>query len=188
MTSQPPADPGGRRSIPGPDGRHLLDVGFPDDDGSADPEVVAALAAYDASPADPAAYAAALVAVQESRILVPVVALLGEVELGEDGLARDKSADMAAVLITGRDGRQALLGFTSMQTMQAWQPDARPVPVVALLAAQSALDEGASALVLDIAGPHLLAVEEPDLRRWAAGQRLMRLEDGAYAWTVPAEE
>ena len=186
MTSQPPIDRGGRRSIPGPDGRQLLDVGFPDDDGSADPRVADALAAYDADPGDPGAYAAALVAIQDSRILVPVVALLGEVEVGEDGLARDKSADMAAVLITGRDGRRALLGFTSMQTMQAWQADARPVPVVATLAAQSALDEGAGALVLDVAGPSLLAIEEPDLRRWAAGHRLVRLDDGSYAWTVAA--
>ena len=186
MTAQPPTPASGRRSIPGPDGRQLLDVGFPDDDGSADPAVAAALAAYDAAPGDPQAYAAALLALQDSRILVPVVALLGEVEVGADGLARDKSADMAAVLITGRDGRQALLGFTSVQTMQAWRPDARPVPVAAPLAARSALDEGAGALVLDLAGPSLLAIEAADLERWAAGQRLMRLDDGAYAWTAPA--
>ncbi|QWC85201.1 SseB family protein [Nocardioidaceae bacterium] len=184
MTASRPGS--GRRSIPGPDGRQLLDVGFPDDDGSADPAVTAALAAYDAAPGGQDAYAGALLAVQDSRLLVPVVAMLGEVEVGEDGLARDKSADMAVVLMTGRDGRRALLGFTSMASMHAWQPDARPVPVAAPLAARSALDEGAQALVLDVAGPVLLPVERGDLERWAAGQRLVRLEDGAYAWTAPA--
>ncbi len=43
---------------------------------------------------------------------MPVVALLGEVEHDEQGLAHDKTSDMAAVLMTGRDGRTALLAFT----------------------------------------------------------------------------
>ncbi len=166
--------------------RTLLDTGFGDDDGSVAVHVRAALTAYAADPTAPAAYAEALLAVQDSRLLVPVVAVLGEVEVDDQGLAHDKSADMAAVLVTGRDGRRALLGFTGTAPMQAWDPEARPVPVTVPLAARSALDEGASALVLDLAGPVLLAVEEADLRRLVAGQRVVRLEDGGHGWAGAA--
>ena len=53
-----------------------------------------------------------LALLQDARLLVPVVALLGEVDHDERGLAHDKTSDMAAVLMTGRDGRTALLAFT----------------------------------------------------------------------------
>ena len=45
-----------------------------------------------------------------------MVALLGEVEHDEQGLAHDKTSDMAAVLMQGRDGRTALLAFTATDT------------------------------------------------------------------------
>ena len=80
------------------------------------------------------------------RVFVPVVALLGDVPA--DG---DKEADMAAVLMTGADGRQALLAFSSVATMAAWNADARPVPVWGRDAARAALDEDASAVLLDLA-------------------------------------
>src|SRR5690242_9975111 len=72
-------------------GHGLQQPAFPDDDGTADPAVTAALAAYDADPA--AGHAAALAALQDSRLLVPVVATLGEVEHDEQGLAHDKSSE-----------------------------------------------------------------------------------------------
>ena len=59
---------------------------------------------------------------QDARLLVPVVALLGEVEHDEQGLAHDKTSDMAAVLMKGRDGRTALLAFTGTASLQAWNP------------------------------------------------------------------
>lgn len=163
-------------------GHGLQQPAFPDDDGSADPEVRAALAAYDADPAT--GHPAALAALQDSRVLVPVVATLGEVEHDEQGLAHDKSSEMAAVLITGRDGRTALLAFTSTETMAAWNPQARPVAVSAREAAQSAVHDGADALVVDLAGPALFAVEGQDLRDLADGLVLRQVEDG-WGWTRP---
>ena len=50
---------------------------------------------------------------------MPVVALLGEVEYDDAGLARDKSSDMATVLLTAPDGRRALLAFSGMEAMRA---------------------------------------------------------------------
>jgi hypothetical protein len=163
-----------------PHRRDLAPPAFPDDDGSAVPQVAAALAAYDADP--DSGHAAAIAALQDSRVLVPVVAVLGEVEHDADGLAHDKTSDMAAVLVTGRDGRTALLAFTSTATMTAWNPQARPVLVPVRQAARAALQDGAAALVVDLAGPVLLAVEGQDLRDLAAGLVLRQL-DQRWAWT-----
>lgn len=163
-------------------GRSLQDPAFPDDDGSADPEVATALAAYDADPE--AGHHAALAALQDSRLLVPVVALLTGVEHDQRGLARDKSSEMAAVLITGRDGRTALLAFTSTGSMRAWNPEARPVAVPAREAARAALHDGADALVVDLAGPALFPVEGEELRDLAAGL-VLRPVEGGWGWTRP---
>ena len=167
-----------------PEGRRLLGSDFPDDTGDDDPRLRAALTAYDAAP-DPehrrALLPACLEALQGARLLVPVVAVLGEVEVGEDGLARDKSSDMAAVLLTGRDGRTALLSFSHTAAMQAWDPAARPVPVRAQLAAQAAIQEGAAALLVDVAGPSRLVVEGVDLEGLARGWRLARV-GGQVGW------
>jgi hypothetical protein len=164
--------------------RRLQGSEYVDDAGAADPALVAALAAY---AEDPAAYPAVLAALAGARLLVPVVAVLGEAEVGANGLVTDKSSDMAAVLLTGADGRLALLAFTSTETLAAWDPAARPVPVAAPLAAATAVQEGAAALVVDVAGPQVLALEAEDLHRIAAGWRPVRLADGAWGWLGVAE-
>jgi SseB protein N-terminal domain len=130
--------------------RLLAGAGAPDDTGAADPALAAALAAY---ADDPAREPDVLAALPEARLLVPVVALLGEAEVGPDGLRRDKTSDMAAVLMRGADDRIALLAFTSLDTMHRWDAEARPVPVTARVAARAALQDGAEALLLDVAGP-----------------------------------
>jgi hypothetical protein len=164
--------------------RVLPDPGFAGDDGSAHPALAQALAAWGA---DPAAYVEALAALQRSRVLVPVVAVLGEVEYDEAGLAHDKTSDMATVLVQGADGRLALLAFTGTESLAAWDPQARPVPVSAAVAARSALQDGAAALVLDLAGPVRLVVEGDDLRGLAEDWVLARV-GGGTAWIRPDEE
>ena len=158
--------------------RRIPDPGFAGDDGSADPGLRAALAAY---AEDPARHVEVFTALQRARLLVPVVAVLGESEVDDAGLAHDKTSDMATALLTGRDGRQALLAFTGLDTLAAWRPDARPVPVTAVLAARSAVQEGAAALVVDVAGPTTYAVEGDLLDGLARGWTLARTDDG-MAW------
>ena len=160
--------------------RVIPDPGFADDDGNAPAGVTAALAAYDAAPE--ALHAPTLALLQESRVLVPVVAVLGEVEHDENGLAHDKTSDMATVLITGRDGRTALLAFTSTDSLTSWNPEARPVAVTLRKAALSAIQDGADALVVDVAGPVLFAVEGPELRALGEGL-VLREVDGGWGWT-----
>ena len=98
------------------DAGHRLRWTVPDDTGAADPALAAALAAY---AEDPAREPDVLAALAEARLLVPVVAELGESEVGPDGLAHDKSSDMAAVLMRGPDGRLALLAFTGLERCSA---------------------------------------------------------------------
>lgn len=157
--------------------RNIPDPGFAGDDGSADPALRAALSlAAAGGPSGPG-----LAALLRSRLLVPVVAVLGEVEYDAEGAAREKTSDMAAVLMRGRDGRQALLAFTGTDALEAWDPHARPVPVTAAQAAHAALAEGAEALVVDVAGPAMFVVEGDDVRQAAGGWRLARIGED-YAW------
>lgn len=165
--------------------RELLAPAFPDDTGEADPALTAALTAYAADPADPAGLPVALAALQTVRLLVPVVAVAGEVEVDEQGLAHDKTSDMAAVLVEGRGGRRALLAFSGTDTLAAWDPAARPVPVPARQAALAAIQDGAEALLLDLAGPSRMVVEGEHLRALAAGWRLVRVGDD-LGWVDPA--
>ena len=148
-----------------------------------DPGLEAALASYAQDPET--RHAATLAVLQHTRLLVPVVAVLGEAEVDASGLAHDKTSDMATVLMRGRDGRTALLAFTGTGPLRRWQSDARPVPVPAAQAAQAALQDGAAALVVDVAGPVMFVVEGEDLDALAAGYALVEV-NGRYGWAGPA--
>jgi hypothetical protein len=163
--------------------RDIPDPGFAGDDGSAPAAVTAALAAYDAEPAT--RHDRTLEVLQHARLLVPVVAVLGEVEHDAQGRAHDKTSDMATVLMTGRDGRTALLAFTGTEALRRWNPDARPVPVPVRQAAEAALQDGAAAILVDVAGPVLFVVEADDLGELAQGHTLVQVNDG-YGWVRPA--
>ncbi len=163
--------------------RLLLGSDYPDDTGEASPQLAAAVEGY---AADETRYPDVLAALGAARLLVPVVAVLGEVETGPDGLARDKTSDMATVLLKGEDGRAALLAFTSSDTLAAWNAEGRPVAVPTRTAALSAVQEGADALLIDVAGPVTVAVEGDDLRALAAGWRLARAGD-RVGWVAPAD-
>lgn len=148
--------------------RSLASPQFPGDDGSVAPELAAAFGDD----------LAVLQALPDVRVFVPIVALLGEVPA--EG---DKNADMAAVLMTGADGRQALLAFSSVAAMAVWDPQARPVPILGRDAARATLDEGAAAILLDLANPSFTVVETDDVEHLAAGHRLVTSEAGP-AWLV----
>jgi len=165
-------------------GRRVPDPGFAGDTGAPDRALSAALAAY---AADRGRHLEVFSALRRARLLVPVVAVPGEAEVDEAGLVGEKTSDMATALLTGKDGRQALLAFTGLDALAAWRDDARPVPVPATLAARSALQEGASALVIDVAGPTTYAVEGELLDGLARGWTLARTAEG-LAWVEHASE
>ncbi|MGW3400834.1 SseB family protein [Streptomyces zhihengii] len=146
--------------------KNIPDPGFSDDDGTADPALEAALAAW---AADGTAEQAVLTALKGARLLVPVVAVLGEVETDENGLRREKTSDMAVPTLTA-GGRRALPAFTSTASLARWDPEARPVAVPLHQALQAAAHEKADTLLLDLAGPVPYQLRGPALLALAEGR------------------
>jgi SseB protein N-terminal domain len=177
------------------------DPRFRTDCGDADLAVTAALARYAACEGTEHAV---LTALARSRLLVPVIAVAAdELSAGDaDELARAgggtrqasagaervsagaeratagavNASEMAVPAIVGHDGRRALPAFTSLETLQRWQPDARPVPVPATGVWQSAAQD-AQAVIIDIAGPVPLVVEGARLAALASGAPVPQLHE-----------
>lgn len=141
-----------------------------------------------AAEATPLAYLRAVAALCGDRLLVPVVATATRLGEAVGGLASDKEAEMSVVTLQAQDGRRALLAFSGLDALQNWQPDARPVPVTVDRAAQTALNEGFTAVLIDLAGPHPLVIEGEVLGELAAGHRLMELAEGEFGWVIPAAD
>lgn len=163
--------------------RTLTTAAFPGDDGTATPSTRRALAAA-AAAQSPADYLRAVAALCGDRVLVPVVATATRLGQTEGGLSSDKEAEMSVVLLQTSDGRRAMLAFTGLDALQSWSAEARPVPVTLDLAAQSAIADGAAALLVDFAGPHPLVVEGDVLAELARGHRLVELDDGTFGWVL----
>ncbi|GGQ97736.1 hypothetical protein GCM10010261_50720 [Streptomyces pilosus] len=146
--------------------KNIPDSPFRDDDGTADPRLSAALAAW---AEDGNAVAPVLEALKGARLLVPVVALLGEAEEDENGLRREKTSDMAVPTLKA-GGRTALPAFTSTESLARWDPAARPVAVPLHQALQAAAHEKADTLLLDISGPVPFELTGPALLALAEGR------------------
>jgi hypothetical protein len=156
---------------------NILPSGFAGDAGGADPGLTRALVDYSENGA---AYGV-LAALARSRVFIPIVAEAGDTEAGPEGLVHDRSADVSVVLFQRPDGRRALLAFTSVAAVSAWNAEARPRPLTAPDAARAALDEGADALLLDIDGPVRFAAEKADLEHLVAGHQIVATPSG-YGW------
>lgn len=146
--------------------KNIPDPGYSDDDGSADPALTAALAAW---ARDRTALGPVLASLKGARLLVPVVAVLGEVEEDENGLRREKTSDMAVPTLQAGD-RRALPAFTSTASLARWDPGARPVAVPLHQALQAAAHEKADTVVLDLAGPVAFELTGAALRALAEGR------------------
>ncbi|MBT0771112.1 SseB family protein [Kineosporia sp. J2-2] len=150
-------------------GRTLTAQPFPGDDGTADEALTAALATGDLT--------AITRAWAPTRVLVPIVAVLGDDEAELVATQGDKSADMALVTLLGEDDARVLPVFTSVAALQTWNPQARPVPVEAARAAQAAVVEECPRIVIDPAGA---SVELPRPAVWAVAQ--------GREWVPPASD
>lgn len=132
-------------------GRTLTGTGFDDDTGEADAHLRALLARGVDTPDREKDLVAAVAA---ARLLVPIVAVAADtVPHPDSGLLTDAASDMAAVTLTAPDGARALPVFTGVESLAAWDPKARPVPVTAQRAAQAAVQEGCHVIVLDPPAP-----------------------------------
>lgn len=141
---------------------------FAGDDGTADPALAAALAAYAQGTGSVADVVAALAG---TRVLVPVVAELDVADVVvHDGHEHtvDKEASAGIVALQAPDGRTALPVFTSVASLSLWRTAARPVPSGVARAALSAVQEGWEVMVVDPGGPVTVLVPRPAV--WALAQ------------------
>ena len=127
-------------------GRSLAAPQFPDDDGSAHPVVRDLLARAARGDVSILQVARAL---RGSRLLATVVAVLDAM----DEAGGDKDSHMAVVSMVNDAGEKGLLAFTGVDSVTAWNAEARPVPAFGRDVARAARDDGALAVVIDVAGP-----------------------------------
>lgn len=103
-------------------------------------------------------------AVGQERLLVPVVKAPAGALPEDDADPCGTGEAMASVTFVSQDGRKALLAFSSLQALAAWNPEARPLPQRGRDIAASAVAGGLDALILDIASPDRIALQADDLR------------------------
>lgn len=108
-------------------------------------------------------------ALANSRLIIPLVAQLGEAELGPHGQLVDKSAELAIVAVQTMDDKSAIPVFSSVQELSLWRADARPVPVESGRAALAAITEGHNRLVLNPASI-AIGLRTPALRAIATNK------------------
>lgn len=147
--------------------RDLSPSGFETDDGSADPALRARLIQVSQQPSTEAEVDL-LAALAQARWLVPVVAVAVDTQV-QDGRRVEGTAEMASVTLTAPDGRAALPVFSGLDTLAAWDPAARPVPVSADRAAQAAIAEGCDTMLVDLGAEHALALRPSMV--WALAMR-----------------
>lgn len=136
-----------------------------DDDGSADPALLAALTSFRSGTGD---QRDVVDAYRSARLLIPLLAEKGDHGIGAHGLEVDKTQELSIVTVAAPDGRRALPVFTSVQAMARWDASARPVPVDGVRTALAAAADDTDLIVVDPASPTEFVIRRPAV--WAIGQ------------------
>jgi hypothetical protein len=139
-----------------------------DDDGSAPERLIEALRRYRSRELGESEV---LDALRESRLLIPLVAHLGEAGENDHGVTIDKSQELSIITVAGPDGRNVLPVFTSVASMGHWNPKARPVPATAERVALAAASEQTDLVVLDPTSDTEFVIRRPALWALAQGKR-----------------
>ena len=152
-------------------GAEVPESDFADDDGSANPRLRVALSEYaQLATAECARRVLDLLVVD--RLLVPIVAKVDSLD-GES----EKDSHMESVEFHSSDGRKALLAFTGTDSLEVWDPQARPIPRASHVVAKSVLEQEFDALIIDIAGPVPTAIDGMLLNLLAIGPHREELLD-----------
>ena len=141
-------------------GKSIPDPQFSGDDGQTSAEVAAAFNDFAAGHITRAQLFETLL---QSRVFVPVKAILDSHGVDDHGHKVEKDSHMATVSIQAADGRKALLAFTATSNMSAWDEQARPIAAHFATAIAAALDEGADALLVDFRTDHQIAVTRREM-------------------------
>ena len=130
------------------------------DNGEADAELIRTISEFQSGKCGPEQV---LKAIGQSRLLIPLIANLGESGEGAHGHQVDKSADLSIVTVLTPDNQRALPVFSSVAAMNKWNPEARPVPNDGRKVALAAASEGNTRLVLDPMGESEFVVRRPGI-------------------------
>ena len=144
--------------------RELEKNRFAGDDGSAPEEFVTAISGFRSGDLGQADVVDAL---RVSRLLVPLLAQLGESEIGANGLKVDKSAELSIVTVKSPDDQDALVVFSSVAAMQRWNPSARPVPTDAIRVCLAAASQLSTRVVIDPGSETEFVIRRPAIARIA---------------------
>jgi hypothetical protein len=146
------------------EGRELEENRFAGDDGSAPENFLEAISGFRAGEVG---QAAVVDAIRVSRLLVPLLAQLGESETGANGLKVDKSAELSIVTVKSPDDQEALVVFSSVAAMQRWNPSARPVPTDAIRVCLAAASQLSTRVVVDPGSDTEFVIRRPAIARIA---------------------
>ena len=145
------------------------------DDGSADPELLAALTAFAAGNGDQASVVDAFA---RARLLVPILAHAGDLGETADGHLVDKTQELSIATVSAPDGRAVLPAFSSVQTLIAWNATARPIPAAGPRVALAAASEQTQLVVIDPTSPSEFVLRRPAVVALATGE----------AWRAPWDD
>jgi hypothetical protein len=146
------------------EGRSFGQNAFADDDGKAPAKLVEAIEKFRAGEVG------AEVVVDQirvSRLLVPLLANLGESEEGAHGHKVDKSAELSIVTVKSPDDQDSLVVFSSVECMNRWNRESRPVPTDAIRVSLAAASQMSTRIVLDPGSETEFVVRRPAIARIA---------------------
>lgn len=165
-------------------GRSLKDNPHAGDDGTADQLLIESLNNFRSGSGS---VEGVIQALENARLLVPLVAHLGESEVTDQGLKVDKSAELSIVTVQAPDGQNALPVFSSVQAMSLWNSAARPVPNRVRNIALAAASEGNTRIVLDPMSETEFVVRRPAIAAIAQGFKWQPPEKNLDVQKIVAE-
>ena len=120
------------------------------------------------------AHAEAIAGFAAERFLVPMLAEAGALGQTPDGRTVEKSQELSIVSVAAPDGRRVLPVFASIETLQRWNPEARPIPVPGSQVALAAAQDGTQLIIIDPGTPEReFGVRRTALEALALGERVL---------------
>ena len=146
------------------EGRSFEQNSFSDDDGTAPAELIAVMAAFRNGEAE---IEQVVDQIRTARLLVPLIATLGESEVGAHGKLVDKSAELSIVTVKSPDDQESLVAFSSVAAMSLWNPSARPVPTDAIRLCLAAASQMSTRVVVDPGSDTEFVIRRPAIAKIA---------------------
>ena len=146
------------------EGRSFSENSFGEDSGAELPEITEAIESFIANKSE---LSELLASFEGTRVLIPLVAKAEETKMGHHGQLVDTSSDMHIVALNGPDGLPSLPIFSSVENLQTWNPESRPVPVQFEKALLAAAAEGQTRVVVNPGSENWFAIKRPAIEALA---------------------